>query len=219
MNKLTDSHLFDTNMEDLYKMQKELDAHIIEKKGLQGKDLLPNTVLALQVEIAEMANEWRGFKHWSEDQEPRGEQKVQCFDCHGERVISVLGDRLGVTEATCNKCDDEGLVTINPLLEEYVDCLHFLLSIANQLGLPDDDVYVPDDQLEGDTVFCLTELLTWSGKIAFEEDPEKRRFFFRGTNYIFLNLGHQHFGFEWEQIVEAYRAKHAENLRRQETGY
>lgn len=34
-------------IEKLYEMQKVLDARIIEEKGLQGQDLLPNTVLRM----------------------------------------------------------------------------------------------------------------------------------------------------------------------------
>lgn len=47
----------------MLKRQEELDNHIIKKKGLEGQDLFPNTVLALQVELAEFANEGRWFKH------------------------------------------------------------------------------------------------------------------------------------------------------------
>lgn len=35
------------NLSELYEMQKVLDARIIEEKGLQGQDLLPNTVLRM----------------------------------------------------------------------------------------------------------------------------------------------------------------------------
>lgn len=66
----------------LYNMQKELDERIIKQHGLEGQDLLPNTVLALQIEHCELFNEWRGFKHWSKDQEPRRKKMVtEASDC------------------------------------------------------------------------------------------------------------------------------------------
>ncbi|ACT00268.1 dUTP diphosphatase [Paenibacillus sp. JDR-2] len=69
-------------LEQLYEMQKALDARIIKEKGLEGQDLLPDTVLALQVELGELANEWRGFKHWSTDRAPRREKMlVEYVDC------------------------------------------------------------------------------------------------------------------------------------------
>lgn len=96
-------------LNQMYEMQKVLDARIIKEKDLEGVDLLPNTVLALQVEIGELANEWRGFKHWSNDQEPRREKYSIAFANPGGPFEYVT----------------------YPLIEEYVDCLHFFLSIAH----------------------------------------------------------------------------------------
>ncbi|MFB6366866.1 dUTP diphosphatase [Paenibacillus elgii] len=122
-------------------MQKELDARFIKEKGLEGVDLLPNTVLALQVEIAELANEWRGFKYWSNDQEPR----------------------FNVLEVGGIDCSEEKLV--NRVLEEYADCLHFFLSIARQFDLPAEDLYTLEYTPEGDTVILFSNLLHYVGLI------------------------------------------------------
>ncbi|WP_055747638.1 dUTP diphosphatase [Brevibacillus choshinensis] len=59
------------NLKAFFEKQRQLDKYIIKKKGLEGQDLLQNKILALQVELGELANEWRGFKHWSDNQEPR----------------------------------------------------------------------------------------------------------------------------------------------------
>ena len=57
------------NLQKLYKMQEELDNHIWAKHGTLDKiskeELLDNTILALLVEIGELANATRCFKHWS----------------------------------------------------------------------------------------------------------------------------------------------------------
>ncbi|WP_211746370.1 dUTP diphosphatase [Paenibacillus sp. Marseille-Q4541] len=67
---------------DLYEMQVELDERIIKEKGLEGQDLISNTALALQVEVGECANEWRYFKHWSNDRLPRrSKMLVEYVDC------------------------------------------------------------------------------------------------------------------------------------------
>ncbi|MGE6624638.1 dUTP diphosphatase [Bacillus pumilus] len=63
------------NLLKMFEMQKELDDRIIREKGLEGQDLLPGLILALQVELAECANEWRGFKFWSNDQQPRRKKR------------------------------------------------------------------------------------------------------------------------------------------------
>jgi dimeric dUTPase (all-alpha-NTP-PPase superfamily) len=174
-------------LEQLYQMQKELDARIIADKDLEGINLLPNTVLALQVEIAELANEWRGFKHWSKDQQPRRER----------------------------------------MLEEYVDCLHFFLSIARQLDLPADDLYVGEDEVEGDTTILFSDLLHNVGLILADRllaaeirDIQKfRRDHLRGALFIFYGLGEQRFAFTFGQIVEAYVKKNQTNHDRQANGY
>jgi len=185
-------------LEELYDMQKALDARIIKEKGLEGQDLLPNTVLALQVEIAELANEWRGFKHWSNDREPR--TKV------GYGLVRPGEWR-------------------NPLLEEYVDCLHFFLSIARQIGLSADDLYVwnPDRELQGETSVLFSELMHAVARIGADYYAPKpsitRVQRFRVALYLFHSLGEQRLGFKWDQIAAAYVTKNEVNHKRQENGY
>lgn len=57
------------NLEKLYKMQEELDSYIWTKHKtldkLSKEELLDNTILALLVEVGELANATRCFKHWS----------------------------------------------------------------------------------------------------------------------------------------------------------
>lgn len=88
----------------MYEAQMEL-----EKVGLfdyDGPDRFQKTVLGLIVEIAECANEWRGFKYWSTNQAPR----VKAF--RGPFI------------------DPEDGEEYNPLLEEYADGFHFVLKLA-----------------------------------------------------------------------------------------
>ena len=55
------------NLNKLYKMQDELDKHILEKHNIKmsKEELLDSTILALLVEVGELANTTRCFKHWS----------------------------------------------------------------------------------------------------------------------------------------------------------
>lgn len=59
------------NLSKLYQLQQELDNHILvneEKRDNKVKDkaeLLDETILALLVEVGELANTTRCFKHWS----------------------------------------------------------------------------------------------------------------------------------------------------------
>ncbi|MEB6549110.1 dUTP diphosphatase [Heyndrickxia sporothermodurans] len=199
---------------DLKKMltaQAELDKYIVEKKGLQGVDLVPNTFLAVQVELAEFANEGRWFKHWSDDQEPRTKVPVTAW---GEPYK-------------------------NPLLEEYVDCVHFFLSIANQKGWQD-ALYIYEEAVEdlredgfdGGLTGIFLEMTYFINKSYFENPSEEKsqqwkekfgfpqkQYWFRTAWILFLNIGINGFGFTLDQIEEAYWAKNKINYVRQQEGY
>jgi len=53
------------NLQQLFTMQRQLDQHIEDKHELHKEDLIPRKLLALLVEIGELANETRCFKFWS----------------------------------------------------------------------------------------------------------------------------------------------------------
>ncbi|MET3700147.1 dimeric dUTPase (all-alpha-NTP-PPase superfamily) [Bacillus oleivorans] len=181
------------NLSKLFEAQAELDKRIVKEKGLEGQDLLPKKILALQVELGELANEWRGFKFWSEDQRPR---------------ISKTEYIKGV-----------GLVTTNPLLEEYVDCLHFILSIGNEYGYKNEPTLaiVPDNVLDQ-----LNDLFKI---VAYMDNLYKDMGYGCGVHDFyddllgnFMNLG-KLLGFTCEQIEQAYFEKNKINHGRQENGY
>ncbi|MGG4011435.1 dUTP diphosphatase [Bacillus smithii] len=187
------------NLAKLFEMQRKLDAHIEKEHPRQdGEDRLAKKVLALLVEIGELANEARFFKYWSNDQEPRiGIPSVYYDENLGHDVVEYVGK--------------------NTLLEEFVDGLHFILSIAIELGYKAEDLYVWDEELEGETVDVFIELMYWTSRIS-SNDKFKRRAAFRTVCYIFFNLG-ERLGFTWDQVEQAYLEKNKINHRRQDTGY
>ncbi|MGG3843284.1 dUTP diphosphatase [Anoxybacillus kestanbolensis] len=159
------------NLSKLFDMQRKLDERIIREKGLDGQNLLPNKVLALQVELAELANEWQGFKHWKTNQQPK-----------------------------------EGM------LEEYVDCLHFILSI----GLSGNIGTIEWEQIEPykakSTIQQFIGLFEYTSRLL--EDI---------TVYVdiwssFIGLGEM-LEFTWDEVEAAYMRKNAVNHHRQESGY
>src|SRR5690606_24133969 len=114
------------NLKKLFDMQEKLDEKILERfPHLRNEDLLPKKILALQVELGELCNCWRGFKFWSKDQEPRFGGYCGCDDGYVDIYLGYgeVGQKL------CPQCEGEGTLP-NRVLEEYVDCLHFLLSIG-----------------------------------------------------------------------------------------
>ncbi|GGP17408.1 dUTP diphosphatase [Oceanobacillus neutriphilus] len=185
------------NLQKLFEIQAKLDAHIVQEKGLEGQNLLDEKILALQVELGELANEWRGFKFWSEDQEPRTYKFVE-LDAHQVRKW-------------------------NPLLEEYVDCLHFILSIGLELGVTDVDISEMGDFTQETTT--RTFISIQGDIIAIDDDLETfkvKEYAYENYNLLlarFLGLGELQLGFTWEQIEQAYLDKNKINHERQANGY
>lgn len=185
------------NLARLFETQRMLDDRIIKEKGLEGQDLLPMKILALQVELGELANEWRGFKFWSEDRKPRGQGTYLEY-----RTIDAGGNRW---------------VTKNPLLEEYVDCLHFILSIGNEIGA-NEFLRTRSDW----SFMCATDItaifntlfkVDWTKALDGSLENE----YFSGFEY-FMTLG-EVLDFTWEEVEQAYYAKNEINHERQSTGY
>jgi len=97
------------NLEELLMMQRDLDIEILKKYNSRScmsrfpkeqADFLTERMLAMIVEVSELANASRCFKYWSmKPAEPK------------ER-----------------------------LLDEYADCLHFLLSLGNTLDFTPQEI-------------------------------------------------------------------------------
>lgn len=181
---------------DWTKKQAVLDERIYTRFGIsEGRDVLPQLLLAFKSELGEAANEFRGFKYWSQDREPRGAA----------------------------------------LLEELIDCIHFLLSIGNTtyaLHLADDfgnRLFYPD----------LLISTTWQELRAEHEETYNKRMSEK-FNSVFMAIVHFEdkqdykqylltfqrlldltalLGFTLQEVVGAYDAKNAKNHDRQGAGY
>jgi len=245
------------DLQKLLEMQKALDTRIKEEKSLQGKDLVPNTFVALQVELAEFANEAKWFKHWSTRQTPTVEQE-KCDYC-GEfvdytRPSPFMGDNASMCKPCWDMTKDDyagstGEHILNfedyphfkrkepkKLLEEFVDSLHFFLSIAIQKGW-EDALYIYEEQLDpdefdGDLTGWYLEMTYFLNKSYFENPNEEfsqkwksefgfpaKQYWFRTAWIMFLNIGINGFGFTLDQIYEAYLDKNKVNHERQANNY
>jgi dimeric dUTPase (all-alpha-NTP-PPase superfamily) len=178
-----------------FEIQQVLDNHILDEHNeLKGQDNLDWKILALQVELGECANEWRGFKKWSKDQEPR--TLVLVPYCHPPKYK-------------------------NKLLEEYVDCFHFILSIgleSSEEWLIDENYTIGGFEKEGWNVENKIEqfqvIFNKISDLSISNDADD----FIDLVSEFLGLGEM-LGFSWEQIEQAYFEKNAVNHQRQESGY
>ena len=192
------------NLQKMYAAQQALRHHI----NYNEPDRFEKLVLALLVEVGECANEWRGFKFWSKDREPR--TKITCMACHG---IGEVYQPIDGYQMTCPHCDGQGVENSNnPLLEEYADGLHFVLELGIEKG------WTP----------AINDLTFRSGNITkqFLALYEHISIFKRNANKdnyynllsIYAGLGEM-LGFTRDQIEQAYYSKNQINHERQANGY
>ncbi len=180
------------NFAQLFKMQQELKEHI----GYEGKDKKEKMGLALLVELGESANEHRGFKYWSEDQEPRTKS--------GNWIISKTNGEV---------------IDHNPLLEEYVDGLHFILEFALDFNL---DTDFPNDYVHNEIPFYKKENVTeqylyvFDNAIYFLKNISDDTYEHLLLSYVALG---EMLGFTNKDIFKAYTEKNKVNHERQDNGY
>jgi dimeric dUTPase (all-alpha-NTP-PPase superfamily) len=183
------------NLKPLFEMQRKLDERIMKEKGLEG-NFLPQKTLALYVELGELANESRCFKYWSTNQKPRTYAKGLEHDFFSDSIVAEW----------------------NPLLEEYADCLHLILSIGNELGykLNDLDIYrATSNIVEQFNEIYESVTLFW---ITSNKDEHRGYDIYHDLFSSFINLGVS-LGFTWEEIEKAYMDKNKVNHERQDNGY
>jgi dimeric dUTPase (all-alpha-NTP-PPase superfamily) len=209
------------NLQKLFELQRKLDEHIEQQHPRQeGEDRLAKKILALFVELGELANEHRGFKYWSNDQEPRTEVKIPCRWCSGEGEGYFCGHEYTGQKEQCIYCDGTGVEKIqNRLLEEYVDCLHFILSIGLELEFCDIHHLIANK--ESDLLYTFIDINELS--VAILQHYIEGNMTALDIAYIdlfekFVGLGEM-LGFTWEQIEEEYCKKNQINHERQENGY
>lgn len=98
------------------------------------------------------------------------------------------------------------------ILEEYVDCLHFILSIGLHEGYTDINPCQKDAEQEE------TELFLAMYKKTNQLQEESSRDKYIELFEAFLALGRK-LGFDWDEVNEAYLKKNEVNHKRQENGY
>lgn len=147
----------------------------MENHDLQGKELLKDKVIALEVELSEFANEFRFFKYWSH--KPKNREKA---------------------------------------LTEYVDALHFMLSIANELDIEYEGIMeelADKSEMDIRTAYFWTK--NWSLNIYINPDP----YFVWVIAFNWFWILGEVAGFTEEEIYNEYLAKNQINHQRQAQGY
>ena len=152
--------------------QKELDERIMDLHGQSRSSTQRKRILALLVEIAELANETRSFKYWS-----------------------------------LKKASDHDV-----LIEEFSDTLHFILSLAIDLGYEsfELDLEFEDKELSHGFIDWMAAVIDW--------DKHFDQVHLEQVMKAFLNVATQ-LGFDDQMIIHAYFAKNEKNHHRQDNAY
>ena len=163
------------NVSHLFAIQKVLDDRILAEHGLKGSDLFVKKIIALHVELGELANETRSFKYWSK----------------------------------------KGPSPREIILEEFVDVLHFTLSLGIDLGCTDlSDALPVHPARRRDLTEQFAVLLTAVSVLAATRAAADYRALFSEL-FALGNL----LGFAAEEIERAYLQKNEKNHQRQNEGY
>ncbi|AKR38507.1 dUTP diphosphatase [Bacillus cereus] len=207
------------NITKLFKMQERFDERVLKDKGLSREETFQLRILAFIDEVAECMKEWRAFKFWSNDREPRTFVRETCPDCAEkgyERGNPPIDENLGVHGLGkhwyyCEKCAGHLVVDKNPLLEEYVDGLHFAISLCIDMEV---NITLPV------AIYCcdVTEQFfeIYALAVQLKNEPTAMRADVLLSHY--LGLGEM-LGFKLEEIERAYIEKNQVNHQRQDNGY
>jgi dimeric dUTPase (all-alpha-NTP-PPase superfamily) len=157
----------------LYSQQLELDKRIESEHQLEAEELFDRKVLALLVELGELANETRCFKFWSK--KPASEKSV--------------------------------------ILEEYVDGIHFILSLGIEL-----DYKIPASFENITSETSLTDQFLLLYRVINQFKVIRSLANYQLVLEHFLLLGTL-LDITGDDVMEAYFKKNQTNHERQENGY
>lgn len=161
-------------LQEWFAMQHELDRYIEREHELHGEDLFEKKLLALLVEIGELANETRCFKFWS------------------KKPPSPPED----------------------ILEEFVDGVHFILSLGLDLGFSDRDISLVSQEANEDLDRSFLKIFRLADNFRQSRSAED----FEELFHQYIILG-QTLGFTLDEVQKAYKKKNEVNFDRQKNGY
>ncbi len=161
-------------LEKLFQMQKALDMHIEKKHQLEDEDLFDRKIMALLVEIGELANETRCFKFWSV--KPSSEKKV--------------------------------------ILEEFVDGVHFILSLGLECGFEESEIVLPEPAASVNITEQFLHVYRTAG--SFQKSKSIADYVTLFESYMKLAAS---LGIDYEEMEQAYFHKNEVNYQRQQNNY
>jgi dimeric dUTPase (all-alpha-NTP-PPase superfamily) len=193
------------NFKKLQSMQAKLDEAILaDKAPMTQEERFNKTLVALSVEIAEVANCAEHFKFWKDN---KGKIDYDIFDVdwdyEGKPIVSYYVYKKGVTYQI--SYEQAHRLT---LIEECSDALHFILSLANQCEY---EIDVNLNWIVGDESLKEYYYITLHAALFDDSGVD-------GIMATFLNYV-KSLGIKSEELEQAYYDKNKINYERLENGY
>ena len=201
------------NFKKLQAMQAKLDEAILaDKAPMTVEERFNKTLVALSVEIAEVANTVEHFKFWKDNKGKIDRGRFSVIHIfHEEELVEVeyTEDSTGIqyTDWEAHKLT---------LIEECSDALHFILSLANQVDFEINGIGThfkiseDADSLEKNFIF-LNQLIGLAELKHFHSDLEMIIDVF----FIYINQ----LGISEQELEQACYDKNKINYERLENGY
>lgn len=148
------------NLEKLYEFQSMLDKGMQDRLDVQGRPLLTQKILALQVKLGELASETQCFKFWVSKKSPiRSRILEQYIDCI--YIIFSIGIEKGFVETEFEVTEVEYELTdhflnmfidLNDFMvcstkDNYITLIGALLSLSLMFGFTENDVLNNNNKL------------------------------------------------------------------------
>lgn len=141
------------NLEKLYEFQNKLDKDMQKRLDVQGKLLLSQKLLALQVKIGELANETQCFKFWMSKKAPARRKILNKYiECiyfilsigiekgFTETEFAVKEVEYELTEQFLNLFIDMNDFMVCSSKDHYVTLMEDLLGLSLGFGFSQDDI-------------------------------------------------------------------------------
>ena len=204
------------NFKKLQDMQAKLDEAILaDKATMTTEERFNKTLVALSVEIAEVANCAEHFKFWKDNKGKVDSDRFYCIpqtvreeELFGFKYVDLAEELEGVLSF-----EQAHRLT---LIEECSDALHFILSLANQVSYKINEIgkyfEIADDvdSLERNVLF-LNQVIGLADFNHFHSDLEMIIDVF----FIYVNQ----LGISQQELEQAYYDKNKINYDRLENGY
>ena len=201
------------NFKKLQAMQAKLDEAILaDKAPMTAEERFNKTLVALSVEIAEVANTVEHFKFWKDNKGKIDRKRFSVIHIFQEEElvdVEYMEDNTGVQYADW----EAHRLT---LIEECSDALHFILSFANQLDFEINGIgtcfEIAEDTDSLEKNFLVLNYLIGSAEFK-RFHPDLAMIIDVFFSYI------NQLGISEQELEQAYYDKNKINYERLENGY